>query len=705
MGVLLALVSLTTLAQEQKKYYIELVPAKMARAVIAIASANVQTDEADSLFVMLPEGMQALFPDDVQLANDDFIVKGIQLQVTQQRILIELQENLREWNGKIMTKVQGVPVVQATITLPDIPTATAGTTNTEGEFKLFTPRQASIQKNSHIQVNGVRILPENIKVLASTHLIIIRVPQRALKNNVVALDTRELYVKNRNNEPIANIRVEIDSIPYFTDSVGIAVAKLPINRDYTVQVAHHTVINTQQRSETAMVEVVVEPLPYLQDSESLPSDTDPFVLEIDSEIGEIIAELDAQTKFIDQQNINIRRQIDLLSERLAQEESDMTPQQRSLLQQLLYHLQRKLYENEKRFNELQQESQEIISQMQETLKQKDSTNYQLTEENKLQEMRNKRLQKENEEFRTRVLFLSSGSVLLLALALIFYLVARRDRAQKARISQQAQKLQSLNQRILKQKKEITDSLRYAQTIQMAILPNLNRFQQMFPNHFILYKPRNIVSGDFYWAYEIEPNAKWLVAVVDCTGHGVPGAFMSMIGSTLLTRIVEQRQIYQTNQLLDTLNQEIVRVLRQEDKANDDGMDVCLCLFEKNEVGYHITFTGAKRPLLYIRTEEGNVAMLRGDVKTIGGLRHKDKEFTQKKIQLSKGDFVLLSSDGLVDQHDAAQKKFGTKKLIQILEQHHHLTMSQLSEKIEEQFQQHQQSMRQRDDITLLGIKL
>lgn len=249
--------------------------------------------------------------------------------------------------------------------------------------------------------------------------------------------------------------------------------------------------------------------------------------------------------------------------------------------------------------------------------------------------------------------------------------------------------------------QITDSLRYARDIQGVILPGERRFKRMFKEHFLLYKPKDFVSGDFFWAEQYEN--KTFVAVIDCTGHGVPGAFMSLIGTMQLNQILSQTQ--EPSQILDNLHIGIKTALKQDIYNNDDGMDVCLCSIEHLEEinRYKIIFAGAKRPLYYV--SENSLHQLKGTRKTIGGRGKNEKPFEQEEIWLNEGDTLYLTTDGYVDQSSPRNKKIGTMQLLTWLEQVSSQPMNKQGEFLKEELKRHQQYVEQRDDITLLGIRL
>lgn len=292
---------------------------------------------------------------------------------------------------------------------------------------------------------------------------------------------------------------------------------------------------------------------------------------------------------------------------------------------------------------------------------------------------------------------------------------------------QSEQIQLQSAEISHQHKQMTDSIRYAEKIQQAILPSSETLYQTFEKHFVIFRPKDIVSGDFYWTATIQTAApsiiprrspieiqrgevtKKIIAAVDCTGHGVPGAFMSVIGIILLNEIVHLKNTYNSDEILERLHEQIQKALRQDEKANADGMDVALCIVEEiSEKERNIYFTGAKRPLYYADNEENienKLQTLQGTRKSIGGITRKEKAFVCEKIKLQKGAKIYLTSDGLIDQPNAEGKKIGSVKFEETLQQILHLPMEEQYIKLMEMLDSHQQDTPQRDDITVIGIEI
>ncbi len=289
-------------------------------------------------------------------------------------------------------------------------------------------------------------------------------------------------------------------------------------------------------------------------------------------------------------------------------------------------------------------------------------------------------------------------VFIVALAFMFFKIVRANK----KINQQRLWLE-------KQNKEIRASIRYAKTIQQAILPATSEIEKYF-DPFIIYLPKDIVSGDFYWiaTQEINKVTSVYFAVVDCTGHGVPGAFMSMIGSRLLDEIVTEKMVDSPAKILGMLNQMIRTALRQEETDNNDGMDMALCKLELQvNKKKKLTYAGAKRPLYIIKNKENKLISHRGDRKSIGGysLSKREITFTDYAVEVEKGDMIYLFSDGIIDQNSPDRKKFGRVRLEEAFVDSAKLESQEQKKLIEDRLKEYMQNEEQRDDIALAGLKI
>ena len=261
--------------------------------------------------------------------------------------------------------------------------------------------------------------------------------------------------------------------------------------------------------------------------------------------------------------------------------------------------------------------------------------------------------------------------------------------------------------VVRQKKEIeylftqvTDSIKYAKRIQEAILPPIKYFQTLLPHSFILYKPKDIVSGDFYWIEK--KNNIIYVAAVDCTGHGVPGAFMSIIGSNLLKEIINNTPLTHPAEILDELNIEIAQTLHSEQTDTKDGMDLSLIAIHTDTL--LMEYATAMNPICLIKNHE--LKILEGDRFPIGKYTDVINKFTNHSIQLDKGDLIYLFSDGYADQFGGPKgKKLYKKNFYKILEEAAKWPIEHQKFILEKKFNEWKGNLEQVDDILVIGIKV
>ncbi|MCC7332807.1 MAG: tetratricopeptide repeat protein [Flavobacteriales bacterium] len=258
------------------------------------------------------------------------------------------------------------------------------------------------------------------------------------------------------------------------------------------------------------------------------------------------------------------------------------------------------------------------------------------------------------------------------------------------------------QEIVLKNQEITDSIVYARRIQNSILPETSAIQTISQEHFVLYKPKDIVSGDFYWISENEE--KVYFAVIDCTGHGVPGAFLSIIVNNLFNKAIHEQNLVETQKILEYIHQElIVSLNKKNNDSGKDGMDVALCSIDKKT--RELQYSGANNPLIIVRN--GQLIELKPDKMMIGNnLVYTDKQISLNSINLFKNDMLYLYSDGYADQFGGPKgKKFKSKRLKSLfLEIFEKSCVKQLQE-LENTFVEWKSNLEQIDDVCIMGIKI
>jgi serine phosphatase RsbU (regulator of sigma subunit) len=279
-----------------------------------------------------------------------------------------------------------------------------------------------------------------------------------------------------------------------------------------------------------------------------------------------------------------------------------------------------------------------------------------------------------------------------------------------------QQLRQSNQLIEEKNKSIMASMRYASRIQEAIFDRPDFLQKYFPNSFVFNKPKEFVSGDFFWcnSQQADANAKQktvghdkvFVAIVDCTGHGVPGALMSVIGFSLLNEIIIEGYL-SPDEILYQLNLRVIETLKQdqEDSHTSDGMDIAFCAV--NPKAGVVEFAGANRPLYVVQQEE--LRTIKGDKQPIGGMQYERRRtFDNNEISVNEGDCIYFCSDGYVDQFGTDGKcrvqKFKPKRLRQLLRQNAQYDMDRQYKTLKETFYDWKGDEEQIDDVSFIGIK-
>lgn len=259
-----------------------------------------------------------------------------------------------------------------------------------------------------------------------------------------------------------------------------------------------------------------------------------------------------------------------------------------------------------------------------------------------------------------------------------------------------------NELITGQAKEITDSIQYASRIQNAVLPPVEYVNKLLPENFILFRPRDIVSGDYYWI--TERNNKKIVMVADCTGHGVPGAFMSMLGVAYLNEIVSKYREISTDQILNDLRRHVIHSLHQTGKEGEsqDGMDVSLYILDNDTL--KLQFSGANNSLLIFRDEE--MIELKADKMPIGIHTNISAPFSREEYQLKKGDMIYSFSDGFPDQFGGPLgKKFMIRNFKKLLSQIYTLSITEQREVLEKNIVEWMADYDQIDDILVMGVRV
>ncbi|HEC42305.1 MAG TPA: hypothetical protein ENI20_05705 [Bacteroides sp.] len=304
----------------------------------------------------------------------------------------------------------------------------------------------------------------------------------------------------------------------------------------------------------------------------------------------------------------------------------------------------------------------------------------------------------------------SLSVLLL-IGVVFFIIKYRERKQKqfqellqTRLDERTREVVMQKEEIEVKNKDITDSINYAQRIQASILPPISRLHDTFAGSFVFYQPRDIVSGDFYW-YDMMDDNKFVIVCADSTGHGVPGAFMSMIGTTLIKDITVRKEVDSPASLLATLDREIMLALNQnlEAERSNDGMDIIVS--EVDLKTNMLRISSAMRPMIIYRN--GEQIYVKGSRSSVGGQYEKEqKDFETNEFQLQKGDRFYMFSDGYPDQFGGPLgKKFKMVRLKNMLRDIHDKPMEEQYNYIKNNFEIWKEDTEQVDDVLFMGVEI
>ncbi len=388
---------------------------------------------------------------------------------------------------------------------------------------------------------------------------------------------------------------------------------------------------------------------------------------------------------------------------------------------------RKAYENYQKYME---EKESIFKELQNKTRQDiSSTQDKLKNVEKIQELQQEKINLQEETLKQRTIFFLIFTALILGLTLVLYRNNRRNRlanlklleqqkvieeknqaleAQQLKIGEQNISIQRKNktlettfQEIERKNKDITASINYAKRIQESMLSRDKNFAHILPEYFVFYRPRDIVSGDFYWF--AHHGSKVFVAAVDCTGHGVPGAIMSMLGDSYLNQIINLQGFTKPDQILAELHKNIQIALNQENNSNQDGMDIALCVIDKEKK--ILEYAGASRELFIVQDDEYKA--VESTKLPIGGFqKDRAREFETQTFDISKPTWIYIYSDGYQDQFGGPKgRKFAKNRLYKTLYSLYKHPINRQKEILEQTLVEWMGQNRQMDDILIVGLKL
>lgn len=333
------------------------------------------------------------------------------------------------------------------------------------------------------------------------------------------------------------------------------------------------------------------------------------------------------------------------------------------------------------------------------------TNYQVekkeAELNAIAALEKERLKtiSDEEDKRHKIVVWSIGAILLIVVIFSVFLFKR------FRVTNKQKEIIEIQKHLVDEKqKEIIDSITYAKRIQQAILPAVSLMKKALPNSFVLYKPKDIVAGDFFWFESLTSPELTFIAAADCTGHGVPGAMVSVVCSNALNRAVNEFKFRETGLILDKTKDLVIETFEKSGETVKDGMDISLAsLIYSDDQRVVLNWSGANNPLWYIKG--GKLCTIKGDKQPIGK-SDANLPFTTHTIELKKGDIFYLFTDGYADQFGGPKgKKYKYKQMEDLLHDIHQLPMEEQAEIFSKRFDEWKNELEQVDDVTIIGIRL
>ncbi len=428
----------------------------------------------------------------------------------------------------------------------------------------------------------------------------------------------------------------------------------------------------------------------------------------------------AEKQYLTLEKQNLERQKNVLTERLKR---DIPAQTKKLVEIELEKIEKRLNDNKKSLAITQEKNDNAINELMEIVSESEK-NHEKTQA----ELSETKTQKDNAEnahqtAQITLIFVGIGLVILLIFLWIMISTLKKIKHQRQKLAEQVEEIRTTNsilkksadildkknQEIFAQKDEleksnekIMDSIRYALTIQQAILPQRNTIQHYLKDDMLWYQPRDIVSGDFYWFSQV--NEYLFFAVADCTGHGIPGAFMTVMANTLLNQIVNENEETQPNKILSLLHQKIQNNLNAQSDRDGDGLDIGIVRIDTQNK--KALYGGAKVPLYCFL--DNHCTMFKATNFSIGSTLRTEKPIEEHEITLTGNEIFYMMSDGWQDQlggDTLPRRKFMKTKVMELLQSYHHLPFEEQKEIYAKSFQNWKHHNDQTDDVLLWGISL
>ncbi len=645
----------------------------------------------------------------------DEATKLLQIEMTESDNLLR---GLVQENGKPLTKGK----ISIKIKTSDY----EAFMNNKGEFSLSLPDDYTISPKTEIVVNRMKITPDMVEWHDGYTYVVIRKPDH------LPYQVNEVLVADANFKPVANLRISVNGQLYRTKSDGAFATNPGTKSTDEYKILDYSIINTEYDESDLVYKIIVKKGSENQLStriteEDAPKETViPITTDYTDDFHRITEDLEREKEILMESREHIIEEIEKIATRLNNDKK-MNGEVRESLEAELRFLEQALEENDRTFQEAQAKTNFVIQNMKKMIQEKDSLREVAQEQLKIIEEEKREIEEQKEIIESKskknlIIFLII-LLILTGLVAIFYRGIRKIRAQniqleetKAQLTKSNSAYQQANQELSIQKalvdkknQDITASINYAERIQRSMLPDLETVKTYLPDSFIYFRPRDIVSGDFYWMAHIENDQKsqTILVVADCTGHGVPGAFMSMVGDALFNQVVKLQGYTEPHKILRELNIGVRLTLRQDATSNQDGMDVAISVIHHQDKW--VDFGGAKNALFYVRNHKIHEA--RGSRKSIGGrqperVQLKYGDYRTERIEITEPTYFYMSSDGYPDQFGGEENKKFTKKgfknlLLEIYEK----PFVQQLKIIERTMDEWKGNHRQIDDMLVIGFRL
>ncbi|MDX2304315.1 MAG: SpoIIE family protein phosphatase [Microscillaceae bacterium] len=696
---------------------------------IKIIHCNITNSGTRGAFTVQPrQEIKNLSFDDVKIVDGSpYLIKEVKFFAESGNLQIVLKP-AGKLKGALITE-EGQSRANHKIVLLGANENNPSISDTKGAFEIKYPSGIKLGATSRFKVDGQEIAQENVEFQQNNTFVKIHYKPQAI---VKTQENKSVLVKNNMGRIIPNTPLTVQRKAYMTDQKGIFIPDniLELDKDSSIFMKDHVLLSKSMGDPSGQITLVFRPLK--KDTSNQVQKLNPLSLEteksIEDDFNQITSGLLGDREEQIRRSKRFESELENLTTRLLSE-STFTPEQRQIFKNYITGLESTFKENDSIYSKWHQDARSQLFEMQLTVWEKDSLKSLAEKKVKIVESKNKKLETEKKlaelRFRDNIIILFIIIAVLVILALTFYLYNRVISRQKneleitknalsekvEEINQQNEEIRTQrdniadkNQQIEKAYQQIRSSIYSAERIQSAILDKPREILRHFEDGFIYFAPRDIVSGDFYW--HTQKGGEIIIAAVDCTGHGVPGAFMTMLGNSLLNQLVIENHLTEPSEILEKLDEKVRETLHQQEReSGGDGMDMTILNYNKYE--NKITFAGAKNPLYYIKNQVFH--QIKGTNMPVGGSHAKKKhKFESHVIPLEGGEIFYMQSDGYQDQFGGTGeygKKFMKTQYKNLLSEICHLPMQEQSKILQETLSLWKSKYSQTDDILVIGLKV